>query len=148
LGSDATIMPLKVASDKTLLAAQKGGAEFYPIYVLPGNIDEDVAYLHHLRYFMLAAGVPLIRATDAEKSTEEYRIFSHALVTQAFRIALSDPLQELEETGLFARCPDGYYRHFFPPIVAHFADYMEKVFLALLFDGWCDRCLVDPSDKG
>ncbi|KAH8922878.1 hypothetical protein BT69DRAFT_1319887 [Atractiella rhizophila] len=120
LGSDETIMPLKVASDNTLLAAQKGGAEFYPIYVLPGNIDEDVAYLHHLRYFMLVAGVPLIR----------------------------NPLQELEETWLFARCPDGYYRHFFPPIVAHFADYMEKVFLALLFDGWCDCCLVDPSDKG
>ncbi|KAH8928069.1 hypothetical protein BT69DRAFT_1213335 [Atractiella rhizophila] len=150
-GSDATIMPLKVASDKTLLAAQKGNAEFYPIYVLPGNIDEDLEFHSSVVTSLIQPHIYLttiVGATDAEKRTEEYRIFARAFITQAFQVALSEPLQELEEAGIFTRCPDGYYRCFFPQIVAHLADDMEKTFLALPYVGWCERCLIDPSDKG
>ncbi|OJT04296.1 hypothetical protein TRAPUB_4994, partial [Trametes pubescens] len=140
----AMLTPLCFAADKTTVSVATGHQEFHPLYMMAGNVTNEMRRAHR------DASVPIafLAIAKAEREwddTAEFRLFKKQLYHTALRHIL-EPLRPGMTTPHIMRCPDGHYRRAIFSIGPIIADYPEQVFLSGIVQGWCPKCQAPPEE--
>ncbi|KAG1792906.1 uncharacterized protein HD556DRAFT_1432393 [Suillus plorans] len=140
----AAFIPIIIGSDKTTVSVATGQNDYYPLYLLIGNIHNNIQQAH--RNALALVGFLAIPKTEKKNSDDiKYRKFkkqlSHSSLSKIFA-----NLKPGMTTPEVTRCGDGHYRHIIYGLGPYIADYKEQVVLACMVKDWCGRCLAFPSN--
>ncbi|KIJ06883.1 hypothetical protein PAXINDRAFT_42024, partial [Paxillus involutus ATCC 200175] len=140
----ATFVPIILGSDKTTVSVATGQNEYWPVYLLIGNIHNNVRKAHRNALTLLAfLAIPKV----AKKYSDDpaFRVFKK----QLFHAAMSRILTSLKSgmtTPQVIQCPDRHFRHVIFGIGPYLADYPEQVLLSGIVQNWCGRCIAFPTN--
>ncbi|KAI9431281.1 hypothetical protein H4582DRAFT_2113489 [Lactarius indigo] len=119
----AMLVPIILSSDKTTVSVATGHNEYYPVYMLIGNVRNNVRRAH--RNAVILLGFLAIPKTDKWHTDDnEFRKFRR----QLFHSSLTQILSIIYSIG------------------PYIADYPEQALLACTVQGWCPRCTALPSN--
>ncbi|KAG2035411.1 hypothetical protein BDR03DRAFT_934906 [Suillus americanus] len=137
LGS--TFVPVILGSDKTTVSVATGANDYYPLYVLIGNVRNNVRRAH--RDAVAIVGFLAMPKTTKEHAADAiYRKYRRQLFHSSIAKILENlrPSMTKPEVVHFG---DGHYRRVIYGLGPYIADYEEQVLLACIVRGWCPRCM-------
>ncbi|KAJ7583439.1 hypothetical protein C8J56DRAFT_1096646 [Mycena floridula] len=146
LPSDATIISVIIASDKTQLSTFSGDKAAWPVYITIGNISKDVRRQPTAHATILAGYLPVTKMGYFPKG-DARREASHALFHQCMSILLK-PLIEAGQDGVEMVCSDGFIRHCYPILAAYVADFPEQCLVTCSMESRCPRCIAPYHNMG
>ncbi|KAG1859497.1 hypothetical protein C8R48DRAFT_748607 [Suillus tomentosus] len=126
-------VPIILGSDKTTVSVATGHNQYWPVYMLIGNIHNNVVVL------LGFLAIPTRVAKDAH-----FRKFC----CQLLHSSLAKMLESLKPgmtTPEIVRSPDGHFRHAVYGLGPYIADYPEQALLACIIQNWCPKCTA-PAD--
>ncbi|KAK7684225.1 hypothetical protein QCA50_012549 [Cerrena zonata] len=129
------LIPVIAGSDKTTVSIATGNNEYYPLYVSPGNVHNNVRRAH--RDALVLVGVLAIPKTERRYQND---VWWRKFRRQLFHSSISAILQSLRPwmtTPFVIRCPDGHFRRAIYELAAYIADYPEQVLCTCIVQGWC-----------
>ncbi|KAG1752172.1 hypothetical protein EDB19DRAFT_1903559 [Suillus lakei] len=142
LGS--TFVPVILGSDKTTVSVATGVNDYYPLYVLIGNVRNNVRHAHH-------DTVAIVGFLAMPKTTKEHT--ANAIYwkyrRQLFHSSITKILKNLRPSmtkPAVIRFGDGHYRRVIYGLGPYIADYEEQVLLACIVCGWCPRCMSNRKN--
>ncbi|KAI0666178.1 hypothetical protein C8Q78DRAFT_1072649 [Trametes maxima] len=133
--------PICIGLDKTTTTVGTGSQEFHPLYMMVGNVMNEMRRAHRDAVVPLAF-LPIPKGTHEDEDNPEFRLFKKQIYHEVLR-HIFEPLRPGMSTPHVLRCPDGHYRHYrwaifgIGPIIA---DYPEQVYLSGIVQGWCAKC--------
>ncbi|KAG8686007.1 hypothetical protein FRC11_009685, partial [Ceratobasidium sp. 423] len=143
---DATVIPLIIATDQTMLSIMCGGQKAYPVYVTFGNLDKEWRRKPSQHGMYLLGYLP-VEAFEDVPNDDERRRLKGELVHRAMEKMLS-PLRTVGEQGIEMWCPDGRLRRIFPRIAAYTADWPEQCLQCCTSEGACPVCKTANKGRG
>ncbi|KAN0126225.1 hypothetical protein V8E53_015270 [Lactarius tabidus] len=131
----AMFVPVVLGSDKTTVSVATGQNDFYPLYILLGNVHNTVQCAHRNAVSLLAFLV-------IPKTTREYadKANFHNFQCQLFHSSLETILSALHPHMSRPRvtlCADCQYRNVIYGLGPYIADYPEQALLACIVQKWC-----------
>ncbi|KAF8160595.1 hypothetical protein BJ912DRAFT_915513 [Pholiota molesta] len=145
LPEGATISPVILSSDKTLLSNFRGDNSAWPLYLTIGNIPKETRRQVSAHATILLGYLPIPKFdcfSDKTRSLAKYRLFHYCL---------EKILMSLREAGLYGKdmmCADGWIRKIWPILAVYVADYPEQCLIACCMENRCPICLVEPNSRG
>ncbi|KAF8593860.1 hypothetical protein BDV93DRAFT_460130, partial [Ceratobasidium sp. AG-I] len=143
---NATILPLIIATDQTVLSVMCGGQKAYPVYVTIGNLDKRTRRKPSKRAMVLLGYLPVDGFEDIKDDTERRRMKAE-LVHRALEKMLK-PLKKASEEGVDMWCPDGRLRRVFPLVATYTADWPEQNLQSCTSEGSCPICKSEYHGRG
>ncbi|KAI0351106.1 hypothetical protein OH77DRAFT_1568391 [Trametes cingulata] len=132
--------PIAIAADKTTALVATGNQEFHPVYMMAGNVTNEMRRAHRDAVVPVAF-LPIPKAEAEYANNNEFRLFKKQIYHQALRLVFN-PLRPGMTRPHVLRCPDGHYRRAIFGIGPVIADYPEQVYLSGIVQGWCPKCLA------
>ncbi|KAI5987445.1 hypothetical protein EDD15DRAFT_2389481 [Pisolithus albus] len=134
----AMLVPIILGSDKTTVSVATGQNDYYPLYILIGNIHNKICCAHR-NALVLLAFLAIPKMDRESEDSAEFQKFR----CQLFHTTLSHILSSLKcgmsEPEVW-QCPDGHFCCVAYTLAAYIADYPEQVLLSCLIQGWCPLC--------
>ncbi|KAI0323375.1 hypothetical protein GY45DRAFT_1264667 [Cubamyces sp. BRFM 1775] len=140
----AMFVPLCIAADKTTASVATGNQEFHPVYLMAGNVTNEMRRAHRDAVVPVAF-LPIPKAEAEYANSTDFRLFKKQVYHLALRLLL-DPLRPGMTTPQVLRCPDGHFRRSIFGIGPVIADYPEQVYLSGIVQGWCPKCQALPDE--
>jgi hypothetical protein len=150
----ATIIPLVVSSDETMLTDHSGDQKAWPMYLSIGNIDSTVRSRPNMLAQVLLALLPvppkLSHGSTTKRQAESQR--NQKFLTAIIQ-AILEPLQAFRNTaelqdGALWPCSDGHLRHCWPILSSWLADHMEYANLMGVKYNSCPKCYLPVGRLG
>ncbi|KAF7979332.1 hypothetical protein HWV62_42747 [Athelia sp. TMB] len=136
----AVFLPTAWGSDKTTVSVATGQNDYYPLYMSPCNVRNNVRRAH--RDSVVLVGFLAMPKTEKKYNNDaKYRKFRR----QLFHSSLAKIMESLKPgmtTPEVMRFPDGHYRRVIFGLGPYIADYPEQALLACVVQGWCPKCTV------
>ena len=142
-----------LASDKTTVSVATGHNEYYPLYILLGNVHNSVRRAHRgavsvlaflsfpkrmIVHFLLCLILRLVLADRSYADDDKFRSFRRQLFHSSLSMILSSLKDGMTKYEVLM-CPDGHYRRVLFELGPYMADYPEQALLACILQGWCAR---------
>ncbi|KAH7904691.1 hypothetical protein BJ138DRAFT_1236212 [Hygrophoropsis aurantiaca] len=143
------LVPIILGADKTTVSVATSHQEFHPVYMLLGNIHNDMRRAHREAVIPLAF-LCIPKAARQSDDDYEFRLFKKQ-VYHASLARILEPLRHGMTTPEIIRCPDRHFRRAIFELGPFIADYPEQVYLAGIVSGWCPKCQAPPdqlADEG
>src|SRR6202453_753711 len=141
----ATVIPLIISSDKTLLTPFRGKAA-YPVYMSIGNITKDVRRKPSKGAQMLIAYIPTSKLEGITNKAGRRRALANLFHSCMAKVL--NPIRFHGETGLMMLCGDGTWRLCHPIFATFVGDYPEQTLVTCTYNGRCPKCLVTHEQLG
>lgn len=138
----ATIIPLIISSDKTLLT-QFRNRSAYPVYLTIGNLPKDLRRKTSLQAQVLLGYLPVTKLEGIKNDEQRRRA-----LTNLFHVCMTDilkPMSDVAAEGVIMASGDGVRRQCHPLLAAYVADYPEQVLVAGVKNGHCPKGTL-PKD--
>ncbi|KAG8732559.1 hypothetical protein FRC10_000849 [Ceratobasidium sp. 414] len=142
----ATIVPLIISYDRTVLSVMSGGQTAYPLYMTLANIKKSVRRKLKARASALLAYLPVDKYPYVPNTLEQSRL-RRELVHRALEKVFEE-LRVVSETGLVILCADGRYRKAYPIIRGVMLDFEEQLQSSGVMKTQCPKCLQDAEGRG
>jgi hypothetical protein len=148
----ATIVPLIVSSDETMLTDHSGDQKAWPMYLSIGNIDSTVRNRPNMLAQVVVALLPvppkLSRGSTTKRQAESQ--LNQKFLTAVIATILQ-PLMAFQHTaelqdGTLWPCSDGQVRRCWPILSSWLADHMEYANLMGVKYNSCPKCFL-PTQK-
>ncbi|KAI0371809.1 hypothetical protein BV20DRAFT_165857 [Pilatotrama ljubarskyi] len=140
----AMFVPISLGSDKTTVSVATGQNEYYPLYLLSGNVLNSVRRAH--RNAVVPVAFLAIPKTERKyNDSAPFRKFRR----QLFHTSISTVLSSLRPgmtTPEVVQCPDAHYRRAIYGLAPYIADYPEQVLASCIVQGWCPTCLTPSTN--
>ncbi|KAG9124608.1 hypothetical protein FRC07_010971 [Ceratobasidium sp. 392] len=137
--AQATIAPLIVASDKTLLSIIGGDQQAYPVYLTIGNISKKVRRKARKHTTILIAYLPVEDFKDFDDAQREQ--LKGELMHRMMELVL-ELLKKAGKEGVEMYRADGRLRRVYPLLAAYVANYPKQTLMACTSQGRCPICKV------
>ncbi|QRW09327.1 leucine-tRNA ligase [Ceratobasidium sp. AG-Ba] len=145
LGGDATIAPIILATDATLLSLFSG-RKAWPVYLTIGNIDKEVRRRPSEQATILIGYIPVADlsfiSNEEERREKKWEVY-HACMSEILA-----SLKEASKDGVEMVCADGAVRRVHPIAAAHMADFEEQCTVACTYRTRCPICDVPHEGRG
>ena len=141
----ATVIPLIISSDKTLLTPFRGKAA-YPVYMSIGNITKDVRRKPSKGVQMLIAYILTSKLEGITNKAGRRRALANLFHSCMAKVL--NPIRFHGETGLMMLCGDGTWRRCHPIFATFVGDYPEQTLVTCTYNGRCPKCLVTHEQLG
>jgi hypothetical protein len=141
----ATIIPVIVSSDKTLLTLFRGKMA-YPIYMTIGNIPKDIRRKPSRQAQILIGYIPTNKLEGITNKAARRRALANL-----FHGCMSNvlgPISCYGETGIAMMSGDGIWRRCHPIFAIFVGDYPEQALVTCTYNGRCPKCTVPPGRLG
>jgi hypothetical protein len=145
LPKGATIAPLILSSDKTLLSNFRGDTSAWPVYLTIGNIPKEVRRKVSAHATILLGYLPIPKFdcySEKTRSLAKYRLFHYCMEK------IVSFLKDAAVAGIDMMCSDGWIRNIWPILAAYVADYPEQCLVACCMENRCPFCTVKPNSRG
>ncbi|KAI0996056.1 hypothetical protein K3495_g12125, partial [Podosphaera aphanis] len=144
-----TLVPIMLASDKTLMTQHSGEKRCWPVYLTVGNLSRAARRRQLDPGMLLIAFLPEYKkdtkGLDSSKLIGIVRQRRRQLHHSSMKVVLQG-LKELEG-GWLVRCADDNVRHCFPVLGPFICDYEEAVLVTGIKNGQqCALCQATKSD--
>ncbi|KAI0348915.1 hypothetical protein OH77DRAFT_1499700 [Trametes cingulata] len=139
----AMFVPISLGSDKTTVSVATGQNEYYPLYLLSGNVLNSVRRAHRNAVVPIAF-LAIPKTERKHNDSIPFRKFRR----QLFHTSVSTVLSSLRpgmSTPEVVQCPDAHYRRAIYGLAPYIADYPEQVLASCIVQGWCPTCLKPSS---
>ncbi|KAI0349284.1 hypothetical protein OH77DRAFT_1584128, partial [Trametes cingulata] len=139
----AMFVPISLGSDKTTVSVATGQNEYYPLYLLNGNVLNSVRRAHRNAVVPIAF-LAIPKTERKHNDSIPFRKFRR----QLFHTSVSTVLSSLRPgmtTPEVVQCPDAHYRRAIYGLAPYIADYPEQVLASCIVQGWCPTCLKPSS---
>lgn len=147
LPNGATIVPLIISSDKTLLSNFRGDCSAWPVYLTIGNIGKETRRQVSSHATVLLGYIPIPKFDcfdEKTRSLAKYRTFHYCMSIITKSVAEAGK----SKTGVEMVCSDAYVRNIWPIFAAYVADYPEQCLIACCMENRCPICSVPPTERG
>ncbi|KAJ6585887.1 hypothetical protein B0H19DRAFT_1060069 [Mycena capillaripes] len=141
----ATVAPLILSSDKTMLSNFRGDNSAWPVYLTIVNIGKETRCQVSARATVLIGYLPISKFDCFSKNTRslaKYRLFH-----QCMKVIMQSVI-EAGKTGRHMVCADSKIRNVWPIFAAYVADYPEQCLVACCKENCCPICKVKPNQRG
>jgi hypothetical protein len=136
LSDGATLLPIKIYSDKTCLTNTVGETTFHPVAIQLLNHSNELLNRQDQPNFITVGFIPVISSSES-RTDVKYEVFQLAMSL------IFEPLINLAQYGTDMLCADGWYRRCHPVIAGISADYEEQVaFTGIKQTRQCPVCQV------
>ncbi|KAG8788550.1 hypothetical protein FRC12_014430 [Ceratobasidium sp. 428] len=142
----ATIVPLIISHDRTVLSVMSGGQTAYPLYLTIANIDKSVRRKLSERATTLLAYLPVDKFANVANPEEKSRL-RRELIHRAME-AVFEELRTVSEEGIEVLCADGRYRKAYPIVAGVELDFEEQEQMALITKSGCPKCKHPYKGRG
>jgi hypothetical protein len=150
----ATIVPLIVSSDETMLTDHSGDQKAWPMYLSIGNIEFTVRGRPNMLAQILVALLPVppkLSAGSSAKRQDESQLNQDFLA--AVIPTILQPLHAFQKTtdltdGALWPCADGNMRRCWPILSSWLADHMEYANLMGVKYNACPKCFLPINQFG
>jgi len=140
----ATVAPLIVASDKTMLTQYRGGKSAYPVYLTIGNLPKRVRRQGSEHSVVLLAYLSTTKLAESNLTKAQWRTHMHRLFHEAM-YKIFEPLRAIGRVGVEMASADGTIRSVHPILAVYPADYPEQCLVCLAKQGSCPVCCRDKD---
>jgi hypothetical protein len=141
-----TIVPVILASDKTVLSTIGGNQQAYPVYLTIGNISKGIRRKSSKRATVLLGYLP-VTSFDNEPDERDRERLKGELLHRAME-ALLEPLKIASQEGVEMWCADGRLRRIHPILAAYVGDWPEQCDMACTMRSRCPVCTVKFQERG
>ncbi|TAQ90574.1 hypothetical protein B7494_g1099 [Chlorociboria aeruginascens] len=146
LPSGATVVPIILATDKTLMTHLRGDRVAWPVYMTIGNLPRRIRRKQTLLATLLIGLLPISKDITKLSDLEMAYIIRSEIYHKAMEIIL-EPLESLTKTGWNIRCADDEIRHCFPVLSNMLVDYEEVTLITgIKKNHQCGTCQVPGKE--
>ncbi|KAF8267186.1 hypothetical protein EI94DRAFT_1841881 [Lactarius quietus] len=140
----STFVPVILGSDKTVVSVATGHMEYWPLYMLIGNVRNHLCHAHKGAVTVIGSlSIPKMKKKHV--SSPEFRKFKHKLFHCSIKKILQ-PLRAVMTVPELIRFGDNHYQQVLYSLGPYIVDYEEQVLSSCIVRGWCGKCIAFSDD--